>query len=249
MDKILSIQTIKNVFAALGAKTSDSNYGVALLDKTTAEPKGLMGMRDLASVLGATATQIASSRNLDDILSPGMYYWNYSRPTGATEDTCFMRVYKCKSDIIIQEIYSYVNLSFIRTRKKDGNEFSNWMSRPYFLNAYSDLSSLASALGAKRYVFAGTITTDIYTPTEPGGKTLLALISTNHGGTSATGSLIVMIRCFRGDKGIDVTTISSSGETITLYPLTIDTNDDGLLRFTCASNQNISWKVLVIVNQ
>ena len=55
MDKILSIQTIKNVFAALGAKTSNDNYGVALLDKTTAEPKGLMGMSDLASVLGGIA--------------------------------------------------------------------------------------------------------------------------------------------------------------------------------------------------
>ena len=54
MDKILSINTIKNVFAALGAKTSDNNYGVALLDKTTAEPQGLMGMSDLASVLGAS---------------------------------------------------------------------------------------------------------------------------------------------------------------------------------------------------
>ena len=53
MDKILSINTIKNVFSALGAKTSDDNYGVALLDKTSGEPKGLMGMSDLASVLGS----------------------------------------------------------------------------------------------------------------------------------------------------------------------------------------------------
>lgn len=53
MDKILSKDTIKNVFSALGAKTSDSNYGVALLDKTSGEPKGFMGMSDLASVLGA----------------------------------------------------------------------------------------------------------------------------------------------------------------------------------------------------
>ena len=52
MDKILSKDTIKNVFSALGAKTSDSNYGVALLDKTSGEPKGFMGMSDLASVLG-----------------------------------------------------------------------------------------------------------------------------------------------------------------------------------------------------
>lgn len=52
MDKILSINTIKNVFAALGAKTSDDNYGVALLDKTSGEPKGLMGIGELTSVLG-----------------------------------------------------------------------------------------------------------------------------------------------------------------------------------------------------
>lgn len=43
---------LKSLFSTLGAKTSDSNYGVALLDKTSGEPKGLMGMSSLASVLG-----------------------------------------------------------------------------------------------------------------------------------------------------------------------------------------------------
>lgn len=52
MDKITTLNTLKNVFSALGAKTSDDNYAVGLFDKTSAEPKGIMGMSDLSSVLG-----------------------------------------------------------------------------------------------------------------------------------------------------------------------------------------------------
>ena len=68
MNKILSIKTIKNVFAALGAKTSDDNYGVALLDKTTAEPKGLMGMGDLASVIGESGTFTIKTSNFSGLV-------------------------------------------------------------------------------------------------------------------------------------------------------------------------------------
>ena len=67
MDKILSKDTIKNVFSALGAKTSDSNYGVALLDKTSGEPKGFMGMSDLASVLVVIPFNWGNITSLDDI--------------------------------------------------------------------------------------------------------------------------------------------------------------------------------------
>ena len=73
MDKILSINTIKNVFAALGAKTSDDNYGVALLDKTSGEPKGLMGMSDLASVLGVENNIITLQANASTQLSNFQY--------------------------------------------------------------------------------------------------------------------------------------------------------------------------------
>ena len=45
---------IKELFAALGAKTSDSNYAVPLLNKTNGTPLGMMDMSSLASVLGAT---------------------------------------------------------------------------------------------------------------------------------------------------------------------------------------------------
>lgn len=61
MDTISGLNAIKSVFAALGAKTSDSNYGVALLDKTSGEPKGLMGMSDLASLLGVNAKTLDAS--------------------------------------------------------------------------------------------------------------------------------------------------------------------------------------------
>lgn len=77
MDKILSKDTIKNVFSALGAKTSDSNYGVALLDKTSGEPKGFMGMSDLASVLGVMATYPSTALNISsDIkaIEKGIYF-------------------------------------------------------------------------------------------------------------------------------------------------------------------------------
>lgn len=43
---------MKSLFSSLGAKTSDSNYAVGLFDKTSAEPKGIMDMASLASVLG-----------------------------------------------------------------------------------------------------------------------------------------------------------------------------------------------------
>lgn len=64
---------MKSLFSSLGAKTSDSNYGVALLDKTSGEPKGLMGMSDLASVLGGLINEITikdleDETNVDDVV-------------------------------------------------------------------------------------------------------------------------------------------------------------------------------------
>lgn len=82
MDKILAINTIKNVFSALGAKTSDSNYGVALLDKTSGEPKGLMGMSDLASVLGVLRpVSMNATTDLNDIKYPCFGRWTLGAQT------------------------------------------------------------------------------------------------------------------------------------------------------------------------
>ena len=78
MATITGLNMIKSVFAALGAKTSDSNYAVPLLNKTTAEPKGYMDMASLASVLGdilfgSGGIEITSSTDMDSLTSPGIY--------------------------------------------------------------------------------------------------------------------------------------------------------------------------------
>ena len=78
MDQITSLNMIKSVFAALGAKTTDSNYAVPVVNKTTAEPKGYMDMASLASVLGDPLFAdggkiITNSTDLDSLLSPGIY--------------------------------------------------------------------------------------------------------------------------------------------------------------------------------
>lgn len=54
---------LKDLFHTLGAKTSDSNYAVGLYDKTSGEPKGMMGMSDLSSVLGVKKWKRASGNN------------------------------------------------------------------------------------------------------------------------------------------------------------------------------------------
>ena len=80
MDHITSLNMIKSIFAALGAKTSDINYAVPLLNKTTAEPKGYMDMASLASVLGerilfsgAGANVLDEGTDLDNLTIPGFY--------------------------------------------------------------------------------------------------------------------------------------------------------------------------------
>lgn len=205
-------------------------------------------------MLGADGVRNASPLGLDanSLTTAGSYTLQSTSSNIPENALCVLVVKPLNSSgeqanaEVAQTVY-YRASGQIYHRTLHESSWSSWVRVDNF--GCSTPEALASLLGAKRYVFDGTITTDIYTPTETGGKTLLALISSNHASGSNTGSLIVMIRCFRGTKGVDVTTISSSGETITLYPLTIDTNDDGYLRFTCASNTNMTWKVLVIVNQ
>lgn len=72
MEGILSLNSIKEIFSSLGAKTSDSNYAVALLDKTSAEPKGMMDFANLASVLGVPKK--LSTQNPDNLPSFSICY-------------------------------------------------------------------------------------------------------------------------------------------------------------------------------
>lgn len=151
MDKILSIQTIKNVFAALGAKTSDSNYGVALLDKTTAEPKGLMGMSDLASVLGGVITTMSVSADLNNQKTTGLYGITPQESTWESlhypsVNWGILRITQCTSNPtgVIQEIYGYGGSKYQRAFYQ--NNWLPWIRLDNF--GCNDLSSLASALGA-----------------------------------------------------------------------------------------------------
>ena len=128
MDKILSIQTIKNVFAALGAKTSDNNYGVALLDKTTAEPKGLMEMSDLASVLGAVP-YLGVFTDANNATEQGIYGTAESGQTHVPEQgNGILVVLGTVLDNLAQiQFYCVYEKIFYRRIDSDGYSASRWI--------------------------------------------------------------------------------------------------------------------------
>ena len=132
MDKILSINTIKNVFAALGAKTSDDNYAVGLFDKTTAEPKGLMEMNDLRSVLGVMVHGGEFYHgSLNTLLTPGAYGIRLGEPGNTITDypseladknsvmLVFPNYFSTNTSYVIQLIMSYDEIAFIRLKISD----------------------------------------------------------------------------------------------------------------------------------
>ena len=128
MDKILSINTIKNVFSALGAKTSDDNYGVALLDKTTAEPKGLMGMRDLASLLGGikvkpdAAPYITDANDLDTGFVFAYCTKGAANAPQYNNENCY--ILNLRNTYTIQLAFFYGSHKvFMRSRKTSGSQY------------------------------------------------------------------------------------------------------------------------------
>ena len=156
MDKILAINTIKNVFSALGAKTSDSNYGVALLDKTSGEPKGMMDFANLASVLGANELIVDNTYDANNMLNRGVVYrWNSSVPSNTPLSYAAMIVYKIGPTNYAQFCISRTwgnRHAMLKRVLKDNNEWSPWQ-RIYdegILNDSAILSPLASALGGMR---------------------------------------------------------------------------------------------------
>ena len=66
---------MKSLFSSLGAKTSDSNYAVGLFDKTSAEPKGIMDMASLASVLGVLVGDLGGS-GTSAVIDSVKAYWS-----------------------------------------------------------------------------------------------------------------------------------------------------------------------------
>ena len=104
MDQIQTFNTIKNVFAALGAKTADNNYAVPLLNKSNASPQGFMDMASLASVLGG-AKEI--NTNIDTILTAKLVWLDglndqrpYKGASGASG--CLVKTIPCANNRILQ---------------------------------------------------------------------------------------------------------------------------------------------------
>ncbi len=212
MDKILSKDTIKNVFAALGAKTSDSNYGVALLDKTSGEPKGFMGISDLASVLGASVI-IPYSADLNNYKTPGTYTFQGNQVSNAPQGTysCVMKVYRM-NEILWQEVYTNsIGMKYIRSYAINSATWSNWYRNDNY--GTTSLSELASALGA----------TNNTTHTINAGETYQLPFNFETGSVllnSQTGDRVIFLqkgwtRLFTIGEG-DVFTLTS-GQTDTLY--------------------------------
>ena len=134
---------MKSMFSSLGAKTSDSNYAVGLYDKTSAEPKGLMGMSDLASVLGGTVTTY-SGNSLDDLKTPGRYTCSSSLlPDGHVG---VIDVIEVTGGRYVQTVYQPTVRRTIQ-RTFNGTSWGNWGN----CNGFSCMSAedLASLLGAQ----------------------------------------------------------------------------------------------------
>jgi hypothetical protein len=53
--------------ATLGAKTTDRNYAVPLVNKTSGDPQGFMDMSSLASVLGVDMFFFENGQNLNNL--------------------------------------------------------------------------------------------------------------------------------------------------------------------------------------
>lgn len=88
MNTISFSNAFKSLIATLGAKTTDSNYAVPLVNKTSGAPQGFMDMSNLASVLGVSLSALKSGDNLDDFRRNDgcSYFSSSSTPSGLPSD-------------------------------------------------------------------------------------------------------------------------------------------------------------------
>jgi len=125
MNTISFLNAMKEVFSTLGAKTSDSNYGVALLDKTSGEPKGLMGMSDLASVLGGAITRFVDANTiLSNITDDANVCWG--RGVDTPSDAPFYAAGVC---MVKKTQYGCIQVAFKSAGEFDGFYINQrWMT-------------------------------------------------------------------------------------------------------------------------
>ena len=101
MNTISFSNAFKSLMATLGAKTTDSNYAVPLVNKTSGAPQGFMDMSSLASVLGGlfqkekgTASEFPTDLNLlYNQTQPYMLVWLSS--AGAPDNVPFSGLGLC----------------------------------------------------------------------------------------------------------------------------------------------------------
>ena len=162
MDTISTLNAIKSVFAALGAKTSDSNYAVPLVDKTSAEPKGFMEMANLASVLGGTSTKITTSALLSSYKTIGTYNIETSQIASNIEDVPVesggvLVVSKGHSSSFVFQEYRTLSEVYIRRVSVSDSTASDWSRLDNFgCKTANELASLLGGLLNINYYYFGS---------------------------------------------------------------------------------------------
>lgn len=159
---------IKEMFAT--AKTTGSNVMLCGNDGT---PDGHMTLANLASVLGESYN-IVALQNIDNITTPGIYYLNGTSSSQQDTDDSILFVYFAQPKdvteerITIQERIAKGDFAGKIIRHKYGsNSWTSWqhisVDMPTFYKNYSDLASLASALGVLKAYGNSDFTGDLNT--------------------------------------------------------------------------------------
>ena len=158
---------IKEIFAT--AKTTGSNVMLCGNDGT---PDGHMTMDNLASVLGIQTVSLQRGTDLDSLRTPN----KYTCSDGSTSGTILnkpsnvlygflLEVKPCPNapSTVVQILWADGGRMFSRTYD---NGWSNWLTYSYdipdFYKSYSDLASLANALGVGLFIKRGSITSQDY---------------------------------------------------------------------------------------
>lgn len=117
---------LKSLFSGLGAKTTDSNYAVPLVNKSNAEPAGYMEMSNLATLMAGVKP--LANQNLDSVFQNGTYFvgsGNEGKPN--TNDGFF--VVLNYNNASITQIYWCTQPSngvYIRNTINQGSSWRGW---------------------------------------------------------------------------------------------------------------------------
>ena len=129
MTGINLVNMMKNVFATLGAKSSNNNYAVPLVDASSAEPKGYMNMSNLASVLGAMGARDGAtmySGDANDYNETGAYSFGSNMMENVPADYGVLLVFTGGYFIVQIAICGSPNIMFKYRRRSRETAWGNW---------------------------------------------------------------------------------------------------------------------------